>query len=121
MATSGSAPSTSTLEANILANDYDFLLNASILLPNPPQTTGPIVVQPTVQNLASNTAADDGGDSVISLLSPSCGTISGGEQIVLVVVHLPPSTTLFARFGDNIVSTVRFQVPKEPKDRLTLL
>jgi hypothetical protein len=78
------------------------------VLPNPPRTTSPIPVQPSTQNLASNTAAHDGGDSFISLLSPSCGTTGGGEQIVLVVGNLPP-TTLFARFGDNIVSTVRYK------------
>ena len=52
-------------------------------------------------------AAADGGDCYISRLSHPCGTTSGGEQIVLIVANLPPSITLFARFGDNIASTVR--------------
>jgi len=86
---------------------FDFYLSTSRVLPNPPRTASPIALQPSTQNLSSNTAAGDGGDSFISLLSPSCGTTGGGEQIVLVVDNLP-STKLFARFGDNIVSTVRY-------------
>ena len=97
VATRYSVPSTSALEAGFQST--------SRVLPNPPRTTNPITVQPATQNLASNTAPGD-GDRFISLLSPSCGTTGGGEQIVLVVVNLPP-VTLFARFGDNIVSTVR--------------
>ncbi len=99
----------------------NFLLSSSRVLPNPPRTVSPIAVQPATQNLASNTATDEGGDSFISLLSPSCGTTSGGEQIVLVVVNLPPSTTFFARFGDNIVSTVRYKMLTAPERRLIIL
>jgi len=85
----------------------DLHLSALRVLPNPPRTTSLIALQPATQNFASNTTAGDGGDSFISLLSPSCGTTGGGEQIVLVVDNLPPAK-LFARFGDNIVSTVRY-------------
>ena len=117
-AASSPATSTSAMEANMPGG---FLLSTSRVLPlNPPRTTSPIVVQPATQNLASNTATDD-GDSFISLLSPSCGTTSGGEQIVLVVVNLPPSTTLYARFGDNIVSTVRYKILTAPERRLIML
>jgi len=84
---------------------FGFHLSTPRVLPNPPRTTSPIALRPATQNII---AARDGGDSFISLLSPSCGTTGGGEQIVLVVGNLPP-TTLFARFGDNIVSTVRYK------------
>jgi hypothetical protein len=93
-------------------SEIGFLRSASRVLPNPPRITRPIAVHPAVPNLVLNTAAGDGGDSFISLLIPSCGTTSGGEQIVLVVVNLPPSITLFARFGDNVVPTVRCKCPK---------
>ena len=86
----------------------DFHLSTSTALLNPPQATSPMAVQPPTQNLALNATKGDGEDSFISLLSPSCGTTGGGEQIVLVVDNLPP-TKLFARFGDNIVSTVRYK------------
>jgi hypothetical protein len=102
MATCSSAPETSVSDVQ----------NTSRVLPNPPRITSPIADQPAAQNLASNTTASDGADSFISLLSPSCGTTSGGEQIVLVVANLPPPTTLFARFGDNFVATVRYKCLK---------
>jgi hypothetical protein len=85
---------------------FDRLPNSSGILPNALQINDPRVIQPAVQHLASSNTATDVGDCAISLLSPSCGTTSGGEQIVLIVVNLPPSATFFARFGDNVVSTV---------------
>src|SRR5258706_4888433 len=90
------------------------LLSPPGVLPNTPRTASPVAVQPATQNLVSNTPTGDGGSAFISLLSPPCGTTSGGEQIVLVVVNLPSSTTLFARFGDSIVSTVRYKRLKRP-------
>jgi hypothetical protein len=111
VASSSSALPTSELEADMFG--IGFLPSTLGVLLNPPQTTSPMAVQPTARNSASNTTAGDGGDSFISLLSPSSGTTSGGEQIVLVVDRLPP-TKLFARFGDNIVSTVRYNNLKSP-------
>jgi hypothetical protein len=105
VASSSSAFQTNALEADTYG--IDFFPSTSGALLNPPQTTGPMAIQPATQNLTSNTATGERGDSFISLLSPSYGTTSGGEQIVLVVDKLPP-TKLFARFGDNIVSTVRY-------------
>ena len=96
----------------------DFLLSTSIVLPNTPRTTSPTTVEPEIP---SSTTTDDGGDSFISLLSPSYGTTSGGEQIVLIVANLPPSTTLFARFGDSLVSTVRYKMLKVSERRLIIL
>ena len=118
VATSSPATSTSAMEANMPGG---LLLGTSRVLPNPPRTTSPTTFQSEIQNLASKAATDDGGDSFISLLSPSCGTTSGGEQIVLIVVNLPPSATLFARFGDSIVSTVRYKMLKASQRRLIIL
>ena len=83
--------------------------NSSRVLRNARRISNPTVVQPAVSHFGTPTA--DAGDCTISLLSP-CGTTSGGEQIVLVVINLPPSVTFFARFGDNIVLTVRREAQK---------
>ena len=103
--TGNTVPSTSVLAPTISAFDRPPI--SSGVLTDAPQINNPTVIQPVVPHLASNTTTVDGEDCVISLLSPSCGSTSGGEQIVLVIVNLPPSITLFARFGDNVVSTVR--------------
>jgi hypothetical protein len=111
--TGNSVPSTSVPGTAISV--FDRLSNSSSVLPDALQTTDPIVIQPAVQHLASGTTATDVGDCVISLLSPSCGTTSGGKQIVLIVVNLPPSVTFFARFGDNVVSTVSREYSKRSR------
>ena len=103
--TGNSVPSTSMLAPTISA--FDRPPNSSVVLPDARQISNPTVIQPVVPHLAPSTTTADREDCVISLLSPAYGSTSGGEQIVLVVVNLPPSTTFFARFGDNIVSTVR--------------
>jgi hypothetical protein len=103
--TGNSVPSTSVPEPTISA--FDPPPGPSRALPDARQISNPTTIQPAVPHSASSTTAADEGDCVISLLSPSCGTTSGGEQVMLVVVNLPPSIALFARFGDNIVSTVR--------------
>jgi len=101
--TGNSVPSTSVPEPTISA--FDRLPSPSGVLPDARQINNPTAIQTVVPHLASSTTAADGGDCVITLLSPSCGTTSGGEQIVLVVVNLPPLVTFFVRFGHNIVST----------------
>jgi hypothetical protein len=105
--TSNLAPSASVLGATTSA--VDLPLDASKVLPNARRLTSSIAIQPVTQHLASNTVAADGGDCYISLLSPSSGSTSGREQIALVVANLPPSITLFARFGNNVVATVRYR------------
>ena len=111
--TDNSVPSTRVPEPTI--SILDRLPNSPRLLPNAHQISKPTVIQPAVSCLSSATSAADGGDCVISLLSPSCGTTSGGERIVLIVVNLPPSIPFFARFGDNVVSTVRFECPESSR------
>ena len=110
--TGNSVPSTSVPESTNSA--FDPPPDSSRALPNALRISSLTVVQPAVSHLASSTTAVDGGDCVISLLSP-CGTTSGGEQIVLVVVNLPLSVTFFARFGDNVVSTVRCECSKRSR------
>lgn len=103
-AATNSASSTSGWEMTVSASNR--LPNIPGAVPNARRMSNPQDIWPATQQLALDTRAV-GGDCVISLLSPSCGATSGGEQIVLVVVNLPPSTTFFARFGDIVVSTVR--------------
>jgi len=95
-------PSTSTSGTT---SAIDLLPHASSFLPSTQWVPSPIGLRPATQHWASNTVATDGEDYCISLLSPPSGTTSGGEQIVLILVNLPPSITLFARFGDNVVAT----------------
>jgi len=44
--------------------------------------------------------------AVLSLVSPSHGPTSGGEQVVLIVKVLPPSIKFYVRFGDSITAAV---------------
>ena len=105
--TGNSVPSTNVLAPTVSA--FDRPPSSSGVVSDTREIRNPTVIQPVVPRLVSCTATADGGDCAISLLSPSCGSTSGGEQIVLVVVNLPPSITFFARFGDNVVSTVRYK------------
>ena len=43
---------------------------------------------------------------VLSRINPRRGLTSGGDEIDLIVTNLPPSITLYARFGSNITPTV---------------
>ncbi len=43
---------------------------------------------------------------VLSRVNPRRGLTSGGDEIDLIVTNLPPSITLYARFGCNITPTV---------------
>ena len=43
---------------------------------------------------------------VLSRVNPRRGLTSGGDEIDLIVTNLPPSVTLYARFGCNITPTV---------------
>ena len=111
--TGNSVPPTRVPELTISA--LDRLSNSPRLPPNARQISNPTVIQPAMPQLASGATAAGGGDCVISQLIPSCGTTSGGERIVLFVVNLPPSVTFFARFGDNVVPTVRFERSKSSR------
>ena len=44
--------------------------------------------------------------TVLSLVCPSRGPTSGGEQVVLLVEDLPSSIKFYVRFGDNFTAAV---------------
>jgi len=43
---------------------------------------------------------------VLSRVNPMRGPTSGGDEIILIVSNLPPTMSLYARFGCNITPTV---------------
>ena len=47
---------------------------------------------------------------LLSRVVPRRGSVSGGEEIVLIVSNLPSTIKLYARFGCNIALTVREMV-----------
>ena len=53
---------------------------------------------------ANEDVAEEG--PVLSRINPRRGPTSGGDEINLIVTNLPPSITLWARFGSNIAPTV---------------
>ena len=53
---------------------------------------------------AEEDVAEEG--PVLSRINPRRGLTSGGDEIDLIVTNLPPSITLYARFGSNITPTV---------------
>ena len=110
--TDNSVPSTRVSDPTISV--LDRLPNSPRLLPNAGRISKPTVIQPIVPYLCSNTSAADVTVSSLYLVLLA-EQPSGGERIVLVVVNLPPSVTFFARFGDNVISMVRFERSKHSR------
>jgi len=52
----------------------------------------------------SEHVAEEGPE--LSFVNPRRGPTSGGDDIVLIVSNLPPTSKLYARFGCNIAFTV---------------
>ena len=50
-------------------------------------------------------------------VSPKQGSTTGGDEICLVVKHLPSNVVLYARFGDNIAPTVSSLIGPDPAER----
>jgi hypothetical protein len=80
-----------------------------------PQAIAPETVtepEPQTTSKANNSSRSVAGDTdaegdlpVLSLVSPSRGSTSGGDQILLIVSNLPPTLNLYARFGPHITPT----------------
>ena len=68
-------------------------------------------------SVARNNDSVDEELPVLSHMNPKRGSSSGGEEIYLIVRNLPPTATLYARFGCNIAPTVSSLTGAEPAER----